>query len=122
VKLELRDGQEEGDDDPEHGNEGKAQVGKVVPQDVALRPEDGPKIIVEEANLEETGMDPALHDGELLLIGRRLEDQEHADRGQEGDGDKPHERGKLLEGIQEGVEEGPEEGVDGRHRGQFQTL
>ena len=62
VELELRHHQHERRQDEHHRPQAEPEVGQVVAQDLVLRPQDRAQVVVEEADLEDAGVDLPLHE------------------------------------------------------------
>ena len=110
VELELGDHEHERHDHPEHGHERLARGSLRLWRRISpcARRIAG-RSSLEEADLEEAGVDLALHRLEPRLVRGPLEDEQHADGGDERHHQQAHDGRQGAERQQESVEERPQQ-------------
>ncbi len=82
------------------------------PDDVELRARDRAQVVVEEADLEDAGVDAPLDAVERLLVRRPLEDVEREHREHDAERHQAPERRQPLERAQQEIEDRGEEAID----------
>jgi hypothetical protein len=103
AKLKLRDDYEEGNQHPEHRWKRVAHVTQAVLQDVELRMSDGSSIVSKKPDLVDAGVHKPLDGGQLLLVRRSFEYDQHSDAGDESEDGKGENRRQVSKRSEEQV-------------------